>query len=143
LLNKLLSTEDIQQATTEHLGEINDAFVQVLNRLLQDANKKNDTVLMPKLQEIVAVLQAASAPPPELALLEEMLATSDESALNKMIEQHAGELTSEFTTMVASVISRSEEQAGKKPSGEEAQILEKLQLIYRAILKFTMKKNLV
>jgi hypothetical protein len=142
LLNTLLSAENIQQATTEHLDEVNDVFVQVLNRALQDANKKNDTVLMPKLQQIVAVLQQASAPPPELALLEEMLATPDEAALNKLIEQHSADITPEFSSIVASVISRSEEQAGGKTSGEEAQMLEKVQTIYRAILKFTMKKNL-
>jgi hypothetical protein len=143
LLNNLLAAENIQQATSEHLNEINDAFVQVLNRNLQDANKKNDAVLMPKLHQIVTVLQQASAPPPELALVEEMLAAPDETALNKMIETHAAELTPEFSSMVASIISRSEEQSGKKPSGEESQMLEKLQVIYRAILKFSMKKNLV
>jgi hypothetical protein len=124
------------------LDEINDTFVQVLNRALQDANKKNDAVLMPKLQQIVSVLQQASAPPPELALLEEMLTAPDETALNKIIEQHAAEITPEFNTIVASVISRSEGQAAGKPAGEEAQMLEKLQAIYKAILKFTMKKNL-
>ncbi len=142
LLNNLLAAENIQQATTEHIGEINDIFVEVLNRALQDANKKNDSALMPKLQQIVAVLQQASAPPPELALLEEMLAAPDDAALNKMIEEHAAEMTPEFSSIVASVISRSEEQAGGKPSGEESQMLEKLQGIYRAILKSTMKKNL-
>jgi hypothetical protein len=40
------------------------------------------------------------------------------------------------------VISRSEEQAGGKPTGEEAQMMEKLQVIYRSILKYSMKKNL-
>jgi len=142
LLNDLLSAKNIQQATTEHLDKINDTFVEVLNHALQDANKKNDAVLMPKLQQIVAVLQQASAPPPELTLLEEMLATPDETALNKMIEHHASELTPEFSSIVANIISRSEEQVGEKKSGEDVQMLEKLQVIYRAILKFTMKKNL-
>jgi hypothetical protein len=142
LLKELLSADDIKQATTEHLNEINDAFVQLLNHTLQDANKKNDSVLMPKLQEIVSVLQQASAPPPEMALLEEMLATPDEIVLNKMIEQHAAEITPEFSSIVASVISHSEEQAGGKTSSEEVQMLEKLQGIYRAILKFTMRKNM-
>ena len=142
LLNSLLSAENIQQATTDHLDEINDIFVQVLNHTLQDANKKNDSILMPKLQQIVAVLQQASAPPPELALLEEMLATPDETTLNKLIQQRSAEVTPDFSSIVASVISRSEEQTGEKTSGEEALMLEKLQTIYRAILKFTMKKNL-
>ncbi len=113
-----------------------------INRALQEANKKNDAVLMPKLQQIVDVLQKASAPPPELALLEEMLAAPDEPALNKLIESHAADLTPEFSSIVANVISRSEEQAGGKPAGEEAKMLEKLQAIYRAILKASMKKNL-
>jgi hypothetical protein len=142
LLNEILAAPNIQQATTDHLDEINDTFVQVLNRALQDANKKNDAVQMPKLQQVAAVIQQASAPPPELALLEEMLAAPDDVALNKLIEQHAADVTPEFSSIVANVISRSEEQAGGKPAGEEAKMLEKLQGIYRAILKFSMKKNL-
>jgi hypothetical protein len=142
LLDQLLAAENIQQATTDHLDEINDVFVQVLNRALQDANKKNDAVQMPKLQQVAAVLQQVSAPPPELALLEEMLAAPDETALSKLIEKHAAEITPEFSSIVASVISRSEEQASGKPPGQEAQMLDKLQIIYRAILKFSMKKNL-
>jgi hypothetical protein len=142
LLNTLLSAENIQKATTEHLEEINDMFVQVLNRTLQDANKKNDVELMPKLQQIVTILQQASAPPPELALLEELLDTPDESAMLKLIESRATEINSEFSSLIAGVISRTEEQASGKTSGEEAQMLEKLQAIYRTILKFSMKKNL-
>jgi hypothetical protein len=121
---------------------MNDIFVQLLNRTFQDANKKNDAVLMPKLQQIMAVLQKASTPPPELSLLEDMLSTSDESSLNKMIEQHTSEITPEFISIIANVITRSEEQAGNKTSGEEALMLGKLQSIYRAALKFSMKKSL-
>ena len=142
LLNKLISSENIEQATTDHLSEINDTFVQLLNRTLQDANKKNDGVMMPKLQQIVNVLQQASTPPPELALLEEMLSTLDEPSLKKMIEQHSSEITPEFNSILANVISRSEEQSGGKASGEEAQMLEKLQVIYRAVLQFSMKKSM-
>lgn len=142
LLNTLLSAENIQQATIEHMEEINDTFIQVLNRVLQDANQKNDAVLMPKLQQIVAVLQQASAPPPELALLETFLDAPDEAALNKLIEEHAAELTPEFSGIIAGVLNRSEEQSGGKLEGEEAQMMEKLQVIYRAVLKFTMQKNL-
>jgi hypothetical protein len=142
LLNSLLSAENIQKATSDHLDEINDIFVQVLNRTLQEANKKNDVVVMPKLQQIVAVLQQASVPPPELALLEEMLTAPDETALNQMIEQHSAEITPDFCSIVANVITRTEEQTSGKTPGEEAQMVERLQVIYRAILKLTMMKNL-
>jgi hypothetical protein len=142
LLNTLLASEDIKQATTDHLQEINDAFIQVLNSTLQEANKKNDTELMPKLQQIVTVLQQASAPPPELALLEELLDAPDEAALNKMLEQHTEEITPELSSIVASIITRSEDQAANNPQGEDARTIEKLSALYKAILKFSMKKSM-
>jgi hypothetical protein len=142
LLKQILSADDIKKATMEHLEEVNDVFVQILNQALQDANKKNDEVLMPKLQQVVTVLQKASAPPPELALLEEMLATPDEAALNKFIEQHASEITPDFTSVIAGVLGRNEQTSNEKQNLEEAEMTEKLQLIYRAVLKFMMKKNL-
>jgi hypothetical protein len=143
LLKTLLAAEDIQQATTSHIQEINDAFVQVLNQALQEANQKNDSERMPKLQQIVAVLQQASAPPPELALLEELLDAPDEAALNKMLENHAEEITPELSSVIGNILARSEEQAGAKPQGEDAQTIEKLRALYKAVLKFSMKKSMV
>ncbi len=142
LLNTLLAADDIQHATASHIHEINDAFVQVLNRALQDANQKNDADLMPKLQQIVAVLKEASAPPPELALLEELLDAPDEGALNKLFEQHAEEITPELSSIIANILTRSEEQAGNKPQAEDAQTIEKLRALYKAVLKFSMTKSM-
>jgi hypothetical protein len=142
LLDSILSSENIQQATTDHLNDVGEVFIQLLNQTLQEANKKNDAVLMPKLQQVVAVLQQASTPPPELALLEEMLDAPDEIAVNALVEKHAAEITPDFSSIVASVISRTEEQAKGKSSGEETKLLDKLQMIYRAVLKNSMKTNL-
>jgi hypothetical protein len=143
LLNTLLAADDIQQATASHIQEINDAFVQVLNQALQDANQKNDSERMPKLQQIVTVIQQASTPPPELALLEELLDASDEAALNKMLEDHAKEITPELSSIIGNILARSEEQAGANPQGEAAQTIEKLRALYNTVLKFSMKKSMV
>jgi hypothetical protein len=143
LLKTLLAADDIQQATASHIQEINDTFVQVLNQALQEANQKNDAERMPKLQQIVAVLQQASTPPPELALLEELLDAPDEATLNKMLEQHAEEITPEFSSIIANILARSEQEAGAKPQGEEAQTIEKMRTLYNAVLKFSMKKSLI
>jgi len=98
---------------------------------------------MPNLKQIVAVLQQASAPPPELALLEELLDAPDEAALNKMLENHAEEITPELSSVIGNILARSEEQAGAKPQGEDAQTIEKLRALYKAVLKFSMKKSMV
>ena len=142
LLKILLASDDIQQATASHIEEINDAFVQVLNQALQEANQKNDAERMPKLQQIVTVLQQASAPPPELTLLEELLAAPDEPALNKMLEQHSEEITPEFSSIIVNILARSENEAGKKPQGEDAEAIEKLRGLYQAVLRFSMKKGM-
>jgi hypothetical protein len=142
LLDTLLKAEDIQKATAEHLPEINEIFIQVLNQALQEANQKNDTERMPKLQQVVAVLQKASAPPPELALLEKLLEAPDEAALNKLLEEHAAEITPEFNAVIGNIITRSEGEGGGKPNAEETQMMEKIEQVYRAALKFTMKKSL-
>jgi hypothetical protein len=143
LLNTLLAADDIKQATATHIQEINDTFIQVLNQALEEANKKNDAERMPKLQQIVAILQQASTPPPELSLLEELLDAPDEAALNKMLEQHAAEINPELSSLIGNILARSEEQAGAKPQGEEAQTIEKLRALYKAVLKFSMKKSMV
>ena len=142
LLNSLLAAEDIPQATAAHIQEINESFVQVLNQALEEANQKNDAARMPKLQQIVSVLQQASTPPPELALLEELLDANDEAALNKMLEQHAKEITPELSSMIVNILGRSEEQAGPQPQPEDAQTIEKLRALYKAVLKFSMKQSM-
>ena len=142
LMNTILAAEDIQQATANHIQEINDPFVQVLNDALQEANQKNDAERMPKLQQIVNVLQQASAPPPELALLEEFLDAPDEAALNKMLEQHSDEITPELSSIIVNILGRSEEQAGPNPQGDEAQTIDKLRALYKAVLRFSMNKSM-
>ena len=142
LLEIILKAEDIEKATADSLPEIGEVFVQLLNQALKDANQKNDAERMPKLQQIVNVLQQASAPPPELQLLEELLEAADDAELNKRIETHGEEITPELTSVIASVIARTEGEGGQKPSDEEAQMLEKLGKVHRAVLKYTMKKNM-
>jgi hypothetical protein len=142
LLNTLLAAPDIQKATAEHIEEIGEVFVQLLNSSLQEADRKKDQTQLEKLQQIVAMLQQASAPPAELALVEELLNTPDEVALNKLLEAHTAEITPEFSSIIASVLARSEEQSGGKASDEETKMLKKLETIYQAVLKFSMKKSM-
>jgi CRISPR/Cas system CSM-associated protein Csm2 small subunit len=142
LLNTLLAAPDIQKATLERLNETSEAFVQVLNHALKEASQKKDEERLKKLEQIVAVLQKASAPPKEYALLEKLLEASSENAIQKKLEEHKEEITPEFLSFVGGVLAQAEGRAGEKPQGEEAQVMERLEKIYRAALKLSMKKNL-
>lgn len=142
LLNEILASDDIEKSTSEHLPDMGELFIQVLNQALQEANQKNDADRMPKLQKVVKVLQEASAPPPEVKLIEDFLEAPDEAELEKRISAHADEITSELISVIASIITRTETESGKNPQGEEAQMLARLERVHRAILRFNMKKNI-
>lgn len=88
------------------------------------------------------MLQKVSKPPKEYELLEKLLDAPDEISLNNMLEEHKDEITPEFSSFVGSVLAQSEERVNKKAKGEDALVVERLEKIYRAALKFSMKKNL-
>jgi hypothetical protein len=142
ILSALLAAPDIQKATLERLNEISEIFVQVLNRALQEATQKKDEAQLKKFEQIVAVLQKVSKPPKEYELLEKLLDAPDEVVLNKMLEEHKDEITPEFSSFVGGVLAQSEERADKKAKGEDALVVERLNRIYRAVLKFSMKKSM-
>ncbi|MEZ0396938.1 MAG: CpXC domain-containing protein [Anaerolineales bacterium] len=142
LLQTILSADNIEDAMLAHLDEIDDVFVRVLNQAMQAALKANDEEKKKKLQAVIAALQKVSAPPPELSLLEELLECENEAELEKRLEAHAAEITPEFAGFVSGLLARSQERAGETPVSEEAQALARLEAINRAVLKFSMKRNL-
>lgn len=140
LLNTILNASDIQKATVEHLPEIDDLFVEALNRALQEAQNKNDLDRLEKLQKIALILQEASTPP-EVRLIQELLDFSDETELTRRIEAHADKITPEFSSAIASIMGQM--QAENQALGpQEQEILNRLETVYRAVLRFLMKKNL-
>jgi len=142
MIETLLAAPDIAKATAQNIANFqNETVVQVLETKLRDAQQKNETDRMQKLQQIVAVLQQASTPP-ELELVNELVdAAESEASLEKALNAHAKELTDELTGMLASLMQQVEQQGSKDPNSEE--IIKRLEMVYRAILKRSMKKNLL
>ena len=138
LLEELLAAKDIQQATSEHLPEISEVFVEVLRAALQSAQQKNDADRLRKLQQVVVVLQKASAPPPEVALIQELMDAPDETAMRKSIEEHKELITEEFIQTLGSILAQA--QSGEQK--QDPQVMERLQLLYRMALRMTMQANL-
>jgi uncharacterized protein YihD (DUF1040 family) len=87
-----------------------------------------------KLQQVITTLQKYSAPPPEIALIEELLEVEDEAGRQKIMEEHIDEMTPEFLQMLANLAYQSDQQ-----SPEMAQQLADL---HRQVLRHTMKANL-
>lgn len=135
----ILAKEDIEQATRESLESFSQDAADVVNQLLRDASEKNDYTRMGKLQKMVQVLQEASAPPPEIAFIEQLLQAPDEAGMEKMLDENDAMVNQQFVEALSGLVAQMESQ----PDNPEAKAMgEKLSEIYKIALKRVMKKNM-
>jgi hypothetical protein len=95
---------------------------------------------MGKLQKMVQVLQTASAPPPEVAFIEQLLQAPDEAALEQMLNENDEIINQQFVDALSGLVAQIEAQGAANP--EAKAMGEKLSEIYKVVLKRVMKKNM-
>jgi hypothetical protein len=134
LLEKLVAAPDIAKATAEALHELNQAFMEVLKTELEEARQKNDTARLEKLQQVVGILQQASQPPAEIAIIEDLLQAEDEATMRKVLEEHKAEINEEFLGYFSNLVTQAQDQ--------DPQVVEKLKQAYRVALRYNMTANL-
>jgi len=134
-LEELLNAENIEQAAAELLPQMDDFFAEVLREELQKARESGDLERSGKLQKVVDVIQQSSAPPPEIALAEELMGAENEAARREILEAHADQITPEFLQMLSQLMGQLEQQGQKELS-------QRLQEAYRSALRFSMQANL-
>ncbi len=135
ILDEILQSANIPEATQANLGAMDELFLRNLNSELEAARKSGDLGKLGKLQQVMNVLQEASAPPPEITMIEELLEASDEEARRAWLESHRDEITPEFMETLTSLLAQSQ-------SSEDEELLEHLQAAYRSALRFSMQANL-
>jgi hypothetical protein len=114
--------------------------VEIVNQLLKQASEKNDYTRMGKLQKMVEVLREVSTPP-EVAFVEQLLDAPDQAALEGMLEANKDLINDQFMEALIGLVGQVDQAAGQ--GNPEAQALgEKLSVVYKTALKFSMKKNL-
>lgn len=140
-IEEILAAPDVTQATIDNIDQFNnDVVAQVLEAKLREASQKQDSARIEKIQQIVIVLQQASTPP-ELVLINHLIeAAGDELSLQAALKEHEAELTEELPGMIASLMQQVETQGEKNE--QNAEILRRLDVVYRAILKTSMQKNI-
>lgn len=106
VLDKIVSSPDIEKTTEQILPAVNELFIDVLQQELQTAREKSDLERGGKLQKIVDVIQKASAPPPEYALLEKLLATENDEQMKTVLESQPEMISPEFIQLITGVISQ-------------------------------------
>ena len=136
LLDEILTKEDLEEATLQALGGVNEIFLEVLRKRIQTARKENNEELLGKLQKVTAAIQKVSAPGANIELIEELIQAEDEPAIKAILEENADEITDEFIQFLMNLMNQTQQQQGREAAAE------KLQQVYRQALKFSMKRNL-
>lgn len=136
LLDEILTAEDVSEATGQNLPAIDEFFLQVLNSEMEAARQGGDLARIEKLQQVVNVIQQASAPPPEIALIEELLDAPDDQATRRLMEEHKDQITPDFLQMLSGLLAQVQQ------SGQDSELLQRLQRLNRQALRFSMEMNL-
>lgn len=135
LIDAILQTDNIKEATMQSLPAVDEYFLQEVNRQLEEARKQGDLEKSSKLGEIIEVIQEAAASPPELALIEEYFEAPDDQARQQFLEAHQEEITNEFMDMLANI-------ALQAQSSDDKNFAEQVMSANRYALRFSMQKNL-
>ncbi|MBI3166557.1 MAG: CpXC domain-containing protein [Anaerolineales bacterium] len=134
----LLNEADIEQAVTANLDKFTQDAVEIAQQMLRAAAEKNEYERMGKLQKMIQVLQAASAPP-EIGIIEQLIQLPDSASVEKALNENPDLLTQGLLDTLTGLATQMESQ----PDNPEAQAMgEKLSGIYKIALKASMKKNL-
>lgn len=137
LLDTILSSSDIEQATSQNLRSITSIFIEVLGSRIEEARQKGEVDKLEKLQKVAGVIQQATTPPPELQFIQELVDAKDDQSVYDLLEKNIEKLTPEFIEMLNSILvqAQSSEDADKESK-------DRLSVIYRTALGMTMRKNL-
>lgn len=136
LLNQILQSENIEQATEQHLPEIDEFFMEALNAELQQARSQGDLERIGKLQRVNAVLEKASTPPPEVTMIERLLEVEDEDTRRQILSENPEMITPDFLQLLGGLVAQSQQQE------QDPTVAERLQQIYSLALRFSMEQRL-
>ncbi len=121
LLDSILTSPDIEEATGQNLRSITSIFIEVLGNRIEEARQKGELEKLEKLQKVADVIQQATTPPPELIFIQELIDAADEQAVRDLLEKNAEKLTPEFISMLNNVLAQAEPPGSrpgiKRPTG--------------------------
>ncbi len=139
-LETVLAADDVEKALVEISPVIDDIFLSVLNSALEDAKKNDQKSRLEKLSKILAMIQKASAPPPEMEFIEKLIMARSEKEQQKILEENKEQVTPELINTITALVTQIQNQDGQNP--ENVELSERLSDLYKVVLNYSMEKNL-
>ncbi len=136
LLNQILDGDDLTQAIQQHAPEIDEFFLQAIQQSLDEARKSGDLERSAKLSQLEEIIRQATAQPPEIEFLEELLEAESEAARQELIESNKDKITPEFFQMLSGLMNQVME------TSQDPELVEQVKAVNRQVLRFSMQSSL-
>jgi len=140
-IEQLLAQPDVTKAAQDNLDMFNELTMQVVEAMYKEAQQKKDIDRLNKIQQIIMVLQQASAPPQEVAIIQKLL-EYDEKDYEKALVDHEQEITPQFMEILGGLAMQMAQQPSETSSKEDTVTMKKVQALYNVALKWEMKKKM-
>ena len=137
ILEKILSSDDIEKTAQANLSSINELFIQLLESELSAARKNGDLERINKLERVMILVEKAIEPPKEIQFLEALIHEEDEEKIQEILIQNKELITPEFMELLNNIVAQSESTKTEEKEGHQ-----KILDIYRKVLKFSMQQNI-
>lgn len=135
ILNTILNSSNVDEATKQSLPVVDDIFIQVLGQELEASRKKGDLERIGKLRQVEEVIRKASAPPPELAFLNDLVNTPDDKAMQALLESRKQEVTPELLESLTQLVAQPQ-------SEQDPEVNQRLQNLFQLVVRLLMEANI-
>jgi hypothetical protein len=135
VLNTILNAQNIVETTEQSMSAVDEIFMQVLGLELEMARKNADLERIGKLRQVEEVIQKASAPPPEITFIDELVNTHDDAAMHALLESRKQDVTPELLDSLTQLVSQPQ-------SEQEPELYQRLQKLYQMAVRLSMEINL-
>ena len=136
LLEQILQADDVMQAIQANAAQIDEFFVQAVQEELEKARKSGDLEKSAKLNQIDETLREAMTQPAEVEFIQELLEAPDDESRNQLLDDNPDKITPELFQMLSGLMNQVAE------SGQDEQLVEKIKLINRQVLRHSMRSNI-
>ena len=100
VLEAVVNAASIEEAITNNAQQIDEFFIQALKDELQKARQAGDLGRSGKLQQTMDILQKMTAPPPEVAFIDELMSAEDDASLQQMLDANSDKITDELLQLL-------------------------------------------
>ena len=135
LLSTIVNSPNVEEALRENLPVVDEFFIREVESATVEARKSGNLEQLAALQKIAEVIEKASAPPPEVQFIEQLIQAGDDSQRDQILHENSEKITPEFLGIFANLLAQIE-------NNEDKELKKQVSDVYDQVLRFSMQANL-